>query len=67
LPPAIFERHIQSGASRAWETVAIVGAGVSLAGCWYLNAARREEKDVTAALRPRRVRDGWDLSPLEER
>jgi len=66
LPPAIFERHTGGGSS-AWETVAIVGAGVSLAGCWYLNAARREERECMVSLQPRRVRDGWDLSPLEER
>ena len=55
--------------ARGWEIAAAVSLGVGIAGYWYTSRAEREARESAAAGRPevRRIRDGWELLPMEPR
>jgi hypothetical protein len=51
----------------AWEVTAGVCLGVALAGYWYSSATPVEERTKSLkSVRLRRVRDGWQLTPVRE-
>jgi subtilase family serine protease len=53
---------------RAWEITAGVCLGVALAGYWYSSATPVEEKTQSLkSTRLRRVREGWELTPIPDR